>query len=207
MSTPISRANRRTEGAAGTRWPGSDSSGSGAATAGAAAVTGAATSTGSAAAAGAAGSAGGTEATGSVPSCAAPACSAGAAAAGAAGSGRSSTLRRCQREHELPGRHLVAFLYVNLLYYAGHRRRHFDRGLVRLHLDDRIAFGDGVSDGHNHLDDRRGIHTLLQNGKFKLESHRVDPPAEGSSFGLRRLRPGAAPRRRPPGIPNPPLHG
>ena len=55
-----------------------------------------------------------------------------------------------EREHHLADLDPIALLDAHLLDGAGHARRHFDRGLVRLELQDRLVLRDRIADGHKH---------------------------------------------------------
>ena len=84
---------------------------------------------------------------------------AGAAAAAAAAFALAAPARRRRRSStvriDLADLDLVARLDLDVLDDAGDRRRHLDRRLVGLELEDRLILGDRVAGLHQHAERRR----------------------------------------------------
>ena len=88
----------------------------------------------------------------------------------------SSALRRLagafvDRQHDLADLDLLALLDLDLLDRAGDRRRHFDRRLVGLELEDRLVFRHRVARRHQHANDIAGGDVLAEFGEREVCWH------------------------------------
>ena len=119
-------------------------------------------------------------------------CAAGGAAAAGRRSRAPAPRRRSTVEHGLADGDLVAGLDVDRLDRARHVRRHFDRRLVGLELDDRLIDRQRVADLDEHAQHVAALHVLAELGD--RERHR---PARrprrrrrggGAAAGARRCR-------------------
>src|SRR5204862_2513970 len=87
------------------------------------------------------------------------------------GRGRGGRGPFVQRQHDLPDRHLVAALDLDLRDRPRHRRRHFDRRLVGLELEDALVLGDRVADLDEDVQDVAALDAVPEIGDLEFGGH------------------------------------